>query len=77
MTKESELDTKISSLFLPFEAEEICRIPLSRRISGDVLYWPWEKNYNFSVKYAYHLVQKKKKDSLAGPSCVSQSWNWI
>lgn len=67
----------IQKLFLPFEAEQIYRIPISRRILDDVLMWPWEKDYTFSVRSAYHLIQKKKKNSGAGPSELKTKWKWL
>lgn len=65
------------NIFYPFETEQICRIPIVHRISEDVLYWPWEKDHNYSVRSAYHLIQSKKLNMDAGPSNVKHHWDWI
>lgn len=58
----------VNSIFLPFEAEQICIIPISRKMYGDVLFQPWEKKHNYYVRSAYHLAQNKHTDSGIGSS---------
>lgn len=67
----------VYTIFFPFEAEQIRRIPLARRVSEDVMFWPWEKNQQFSVRFAYHLIQKKKAEFVLGPSDDHNYWKWI
>lgn len=67
---------KIFKIFLPFKAEHICNIPIVRRIHEDMLYWPWEKNHNYSIRSAYHL-QNKKVNLLTRYSEVVSHWKWL
>ncbi|KAL0010887.1 hypothetical protein SO802_005995 [Lithocarpus litseifolius] len=44
--------------FHPDDAEEICRIQLSRRQVADSIIWSCNKNGNFSIKSAYKVARK-------------------
>ena len=46
----------IRSTFLPFEADAILKIPLSRSLSDDKLIWMGNNRGEFTVKSAYHLA---------------------
>ncbi|KAK2419793.1 hypothetical protein QL285_030613 [Trifolium repens] len=48
--------TLINDLFLPFEAQQICQIPLVDTTSHDELTWPSTKDGNYSVKSGYHAL---------------------
>ena len=53
----------IRATFLPFEAETILKLPLSRRLPKDKLIWMGNSRGEFTVKSAYHfahcLVEEK------------------
>ena len=46
----------IRSTFLPFEADAILKIPLSRSLPDDKLIWMGNNRGEFTVKSAYHLA---------------------
>ena len=46
----------IRSTFLPFEADAILKIPLSRRLPDDKLIWMGNNQGEFTIKSAYHLA---------------------
>ena len=54
----------INSTFLPFEAETILKIPLSRSLLEDKLIWLGNNQGVFTVKsafhIAYHLAEEKE-----------------
>ncbi|KAL0004281.1 hypothetical protein SO802_011842 [Lithocarpus litseifolius] len=54
-TKWWRADT-INATFLPFEAETILRIPLSRSLLDDKLIWMGNRRGVFTVKSAYHIA---------------------
>uniref|UniRef100_A0A5B7BF13 Reverse transcriptase zinc-binding domain-containing protein n=1 Tax=Davidia involucrata TaxID=16924 RepID=A0A5B7BF13_DAVIN len=49
-------EDRVRDLFIPFEAEEICAIPLSVHASSDKLIWHYSKNGVYSVKSGYHIA---------------------
>ncbi|KAK9266575.1 hypothetical protein L1049_021625 [Liquidambar formosana] len=56
----------ISALFLPHEAESICRIPLSVRMPPDRWIWGYHPKGMFTVKSAYYIAQNMSEE-LASP----------
>lgn len=56
----------IYNVFNPYEAKQILNIPISLRLPGDCLtcIWHWEKDGNFSVRSAYHLLCDAKDRNL-------------
>ena len=46
----------IRSAFLPFEADAILKIPLSRNLPDDKLIWMGNNQGEFTVKSAYHIT---------------------
>ena len=46
----------IRAIFLPFEADTILRIPVSRRLPEDKLIWMGNTRGEFTVKSAYHIA---------------------
>jgi hypothetical protein len=50
----------IHSCFNQTEAKQILSIPLSHRIPVDKLMWHWEKDGDYSVRSAHHLLQDLK-----------------
>ncbi|GAU48804.1 hypothetical protein TSUD_406370 [Trifolium subterraneum] len=61
----------ISQIFSPFEAQQILNIPLSWRLPNDKLIWHWEKDGNFSVRSAHHMI--KETDNLNIPEASSSN----
>ena len=55
MTKWWNVDL-IRTTFLPFEAETILKIPLSRTLLEDKIIWIGNRRGEFSVKSAYHIA---------------------
>ena len=58
----------LNSIFLPWEADQISRIPLSPLFPPDLLYWSRNKSGLFSVRSAYHLACDLKTPSSRGES---------
>uniref|UniRef100_A0A2N9JBI5 CCHC-type domain-containing protein n=1 Tax=Fagus sylvatica TaxID=28930 RepID=A0A2N9JBI5_FAGSY len=58
----------IDEIFEASEAAIIKSIPLSNRISSDVLIWSETRNGMYSVKSAYHLLMEAKQRNEAGES---------
>ena len=61
----------IRSAFLPFEADAILKIPLSRNLPDDKLIWMGNNQGKFTVKSAYHITHcmvetKEKVESSIG-----------
>uniref|UniRef100_A0A7N2LTU8 Reverse transcriptase zinc-binding domain-containing protein n=2 Tax=Quercus lobata TaxID=97700 RepID=A0A7N2LTU8_QUELO len=50
-------------IFLPFEAENICGLPLSNRFPDDKLIWAETSNGVFSIRSAYKVVMELDKDA--------------
>lgn len=68
---------KINKVFLPFEGEQIFRIPIAKKIHDDVLSWPWKKDQCYLVRSAYHLLLEKKRSQVEGSSKKSSHWKWL
>jgi hypothetical protein len=66
----------VRSWFNPHEAKKILSIPLSHRLPEDKIIWGWEKNGEFSVRSAYHLLADKKNCNQPGPSSIYQESLW-
>lgn len=58
----------LNSIFLPWEADQISRIPLSPLLPPDLLYWSRNKSGLFSVRSAYHLACDLKTPFSRGES---------
>jgi hypothetical protein len=66
----------VRSWFNPHEAKKILSIPLSHRLPEDKIIWCCEKNGEFSVRSAYHLLADKKNCNQPGPSSIYQESLW-
>ena len=55
--------TKIQSLFLPYDAEEILKIPLSGRAQEDKLFWFSTQDGKYTVRSGYKLLLKEARAS--------------
>lgn len=58
----------IDEIFLPFEAEMIKNIPLTKTPTTDKLIWTGTKDGIFSVKSAYHLLAKECRQEAGSSS---------
>jgi hypothetical protein len=47
----------VRQIFSPFEAQQILNIPLSWRLPNDKRIWHWERDGNFSVRSAHHMIK--------------------
>lgn len=66
-------------IFLCFErnvAQQIINTPLSFRLPPDELVWNWEKDGEYSVRSAYHLLCDEKARLQPGPSIPHKSKLW-
>lgn len=63
----------VEEIFLPFQAEIIFQIPLSRRERNDKLFWHGTKTGIFSVESAYNLLVEEVQNANSGPS-FSARW---
>ena len=63
----------VKTLFLPFEADMILKIPLSQRLPEDSLIWIGNKRGVFTVKSAYHIAAKIQSDKDLGESSSGDS----
>lgn len=61
----------VRSLFLPFEANTILKIPLSYNLFEDCLIWIGNKNGKFTVKSAYHITLIMVDSTKVGKSSSS------
>ena len=74
-----DFDTKwwkvdlVRSMFLPFEASTILKIPLNYNLPEDSLIWIGNKRGVFSVKSAYHIAFGLVNSSEAGECSLSAS----
>lgn len=67
MTKWWNVDL-IKATFLPFEAEIILKIPLSRTLPEDKIIWIGNRHGDFTVKSAYHIAYSLIEESDRGES---------
>lgn len=68
----------LNSLFLPFEVDHILEIPISHRLSEDLLCWDLEKNGVYSVRSAYRaLIGDVWRGMEEAPSDVTDFWKVI
>ena len=63
----------VRTLFLPFEANMILKIPLSQQLPEDSLIWIGNKRGVFTVKSAYHIAAKLQSDKDLGESSSGDS----
>ena len=63
----------VRTLFLPFEADTILKIPLSQRLPEDTNIWIGNKRGMFTVKGAYYIVAKLQSDNDLGESSFVDS----
>ncbi|XP_024626573.1 uncharacterized protein [Medicago truncatula] len=66
-------------IFANFErdvAQNIVNTPLSMRLPADKLVWHWEKDGEFSVRSAYHLLCEEKARLQPGPSTPQRDKLW-
>ncbi len=64
--------TKIQSLFLPYDAEAILKIPLSGRAQEDKLFWFSTRDGKYTMRSGYKLLLKEARASR--PEC-SKQWD--
>ena len=63
----------VRTLFLPFEADTILKIPLSQSLQMDSLIWIGNKKGVFIVKSAYFIAAKLQTDKDLGESSSGDS----
>ncbi|CAJ2627787.1 unnamed protein product [Trifolium pratense] len=62
--------------FNEFEANQILNIPLSWRLPDDKKVWSWERNGNYSVRSAYHLLKEETLRDIPEPSTAGNTEIW-
>ena len=71
----------VRSIFLPFEASTILKIPLNYNLPKDNLIWIGNKRRVFTVKSAYHitssLVDSNEEDEGSSPDSGTSLWKRI
>ncbi|KAL2925303.1 hypothetical protein RDABS01_022953 [Bienertia sinuspersici] len=69
----------VRGLFLEFEADMICNIPLSSMDTNDYLVWHYSKNEAYWVKTGYHFIKSYKSILQGEPSTskANKMWNKI
>uniref|UniRef100_A0A2N9FDK7 Reverse transcriptase domain-containing protein n=1 Tax=Fagus sylvatica TaxID=28930 RepID=A0A2N9FDK7_FAGSY len=55
--------SKVQNLFLPYDADAILKIPLSRRVQEDKLFWFTTRDGKYSVRSGYKLLLKESRAS--------------
>ncbi|KAK2436873.1 beta-amylase 3, chloroplastic [Trifolium repens] len=65
----------IRDIFSYFEAQQIINLPLSWRLPIDRRIWHWERDGNFSVKSAHHMI--KEAGTLNNPESSSSNGSAI
>lgn len=65
----------VRQTFHPFDADEICKIPIPIAEADDCIAWHYERNGNFSVRSAYKLAASIQNQTAAGPSSSSANAN--
>jgi ribonuclease HI len=67
----------IHQLFFPFEAQQICNIPLVDTNSRDDLTWAGTKDGTYSVKSSYHTISDwKSQQTLSGSNYNNMNPMW-
>lgn len=66
----------VFSCFDQAEAQQIISIPISHRLPEDKLIWHWEKDGEYSVRLAYHILYDERYKNLPGPSHIIYSNLW-
>ena len=66
----------ILSCFERDVAGQILSIPISMRLPPDKMVWNWEKDGEFSVRSAYHLLCDEKSRNQPGPSSPQRNKLW-
>jgi hypothetical protein len=66
----------IHQLFLPFEAHQICQIPLLDPPTQDELLWPHTTDGSYSVKSGYHAAVEWEGNSQVGSSTSNTNPTW-
>ena len=71
----------VRSIFLPFEASTILKIPLNYNLPKDNLIWIGNKRRVFTVKSAYHitssLVDSNEEGEGSSPDSRTSLWKRI
>jgi hypothetical protein len=66
----------IRQIFSPFEAQQILNIPLSWRLPNDNLIWHWERDGNFSVRSAHHMIKEAETMNTPEASSANNHLIW-
>jgi hypothetical protein len=74
-TRQWKRDT-INSCFSGHESKQIISIPISQSLPPDKYIWHCEKDGEYSVRSAYHLLQELKSKDRPGPSTTINSNLW-
>lgn len=59
--------------FIGSDVQHILSIPLLRSMHEDKLIWHYEKDGEYSVKSAYHVLSNQKQCLGSGPSSASEN----
>jgi hypothetical protein len=62
--------------FNDFEARQILNIPLSWLLPEDKMIWSWERNGQYSVRSAYHLLKEETLRANPEPSTAGNTEIW-
>ena len=66
----------VRSIFLPFEANTILKIPMSYNLPEDSLIWIGNKKGSFTVKSAYHITSSMVDSDKDGESGNARTSLW-
>ncbi|XP_045789329.1 uncharacterized protein LOC123884299 [Trifolium pratense] len=58
----------VSHIFFPHEAKQILSLPISPRLPSDKIIWHFERNGEYSVRSAHHLLKQHSSRNAAGTS---------
>ncbi|XP_058776247.1 uncharacterized protein LOC131650559 [Vicia villosa] len=67
----------LARVFSPADIHNISSIPLSRRSPEDALIWHFSADGVYSVKSAYHVLNRERVANILGPSVSSSIWRKI
>jgi ribonuclease HI len=66
----------LSHLFYPHEAKQILSIPISQRLPSDKIIWHFERDGEYSVRSAHHLLKQHNSRNVAGTSGQQSDKLW-
>ena len=69
----------VDGLFVEEDAKLIKKIPLSRHVTEDTLYWPYSTSGNYTCKSRYRFLKEEEETcpGMAKPSVAIISKSWL